>query len=95
VLAYKVYADGHEELVRGLRFRGFSTRLLRDIVAASDEPVAFDFVNNGLPFAIHGAGGYVAPTTVVAPAVLFEEVELERIQDERSKPPIVPPPPIE
>ncbi len=95
VLAYKVYADGHEELVRGLRFRGFSTRLLRDIVAASDEPVVFDFVNNGLPFAIHGAGGYVAPTSVIAPAVLFEEVELERIQDERSKPPIVPPPPIE
>jgi hypothetical protein len=31
-------------LVRGLRFRGFSTRLLRDIVAASDEPVVFDFV---------------------------------------------------
>ena len=95
VLAYRVYADGHEELVRGLRFRGFSSRLLRDITAASDDSYVFNFVNNGLPFALLGAGGYVAPSTVVAPAVLFDEIELERPQEERSKPPVVPSPSID
>ena len=34
VLVYRVYPDGREELVRGLRFRGVSTRSLRDILAA-------------------------------------------------------------
>jgi TldD protein len=95
VLIYRVYPDGREELVRGLRFRGLTARNLRDIVAASDEPFTFDFVNNGAPFAMIGAGGFLAPTSVVAPALLFDEVELERAQDELSKPPIVPPPPLE
>jgi predicted Zn-dependent protease len=95
VLVYRVYPDGREELVRGLRFRGLNVRSLRDIVAASEENYAFDYINNAAPFAMIGAGGFLAPTTVVAPALLFEEVEFEHPQDEQSKPPLVPPPPIE
>ncbi len=92
ILVYKIYPDGREELVRGLRFRGVSTRSLRDITAASDETAFFDFVNNGGPFAMMGSPGYLAAATVVAPGVLFEELELERVQEESSKLPIVPPP---
>jgi hypothetical protein len=94
LLAYRLYPDGREVLVRGLRFHAFSSRLLRDITAASDDAYVLNFVNNGLPFALIGAGGYVAPSTVVAPAVLFDEIELERPQEERSKPPLVPAPSI-
>ena len=92
ILVYKIYPDGREELVRGLRFRGVSTRSLRDILAASEEVAFFDFVNNGAPFAMQGSQGYLAAATVVAPGVLFEELELERSQEESSKVPIVPPP---
>lgn len=95
VLVYKVYPDGREELVRGLRFRGLNARALRDIVAASDENYVFDFINNGAPFALSGLGGFLAPASVVSPALLFEEVEFERPQDEQSKPPLTPPPPME
>jgi predicted Zn-dependent protease len=92
VLVYRVYADGREELVRGLRFRGLSTRSLRDIVAASKESALFDYVNNGAPLAILGAGGLLAPTSVVAPALLFEEIEFEVPQEQLPKLPVVPPP---
>jgi TldD protein len=95
LLAYRLYPDGREELVRGLRFRGLNSRALRDILAASQETYVFDFVNNGAPFAMMGAGGFLAPTSVVAPALLFDEIELERSQDELSRPPIVPPPPLD
>ncbi len=95
ILVYRVYPDGREELVRGLRFRALSSRALRDLVAASEESYVFDFINNAAPFAMIGAGGFLAPTTVVSPALLFEEIELEPAQDELSKPPLVPPPPIE
>jgi hypothetical protein len=91
-LVYKIYPDGREELVRGLRFRGVSTRSLRDIMAASEEVAFYDFVNNGGPFAMMGSAGYLAAATVVAPAVLFEEMELERAEGESQKVPIVPPP---
>jgi len=87
-----VYPDGREELVRGLRFRGLSTRTLRDILAASQESALFDYVNNSFPLAMVGAPGYMAPTSVVAPGLLFEEIEFERPQEQLPKPPIVPPP---
>jgi TldD protein len=92
-LVYKVFPDGREELVRGLRFRGVSTRSLRDILAASEETAQFDFINNSAPFAVMGATGYLAPASVIAPGVLFDEFEFEPIADESSKLPVAPPPP--
>lgn len=95
VLVYRVYLDGREELVRGLRFRGLNTRSLRDILAASSETAVFGFVNNGAPLAHIAAGGFLAPASVVSPGLLFEEVELERAQENLAQPPLVPPPPME
>jgi TldD protein len=92
VLVYRVYADGREELVRGLRFRGISTRSLRDVLAASQETALFDYVNNGAPLAFLGAGGLLAPTSVVSPALLFEEIEFEVPQEQLPKLPVVPSP---
>lgn len=92
VLVYRLYPDGREELVRGLRFRGFSSRSLRDIVAASEETTVFDFLDNGAPFALMGAGAFVAECSVIAPSVLFEEMQLERADEEIPVPPVVPPP---
>ncbi len=92
LLVYRVYADGREELVRGLRFRGVSTRVLRDVLAASRESALFDFVNNSAPLAYVGTGGYLAPAAVVAPGLLFDEIEFELPQDQLPKPPLVPPP---
>ena len=92
VLVYRVYADGREELVRGLRFRGVSTRSLRDVLAASKETVLFDYINNGAPLAILGGGGLLAPTSIVSPALLFEEIEFEVPQEQLPKLPIVPQP---
>jgi TldD protein len=92
VLVYRVYADGREELVRGLRFRGVSTRSLRDILGATQETAQFDFTNNAAPLALMGAGGYLAPAAVISPGLLFDEIEFELPQDQLPKLPIVPPP---
>jgi TldD protein len=92
VLVYKVFPDGREELVRGLRYRNLSVRTLKDIAAASDENFIFDFIGNAAPLSLIGAGGYIVNSTVVAPAVLFDDFELERPQEELPKQPIVPPP---
>ena len=89
ILAYKVYVeDGREELVRGLGFRDVSVRSLRDIVASGED----QYVNNRfltssgggllgtfsavISPALGGPGGI--PAAVVAPPVLFEELEIER-----------------
>jgi len=92
LLVYKVYPDGREELVRGVQFRGVSTKSLKDIVATSQETYVLNMIDSNAPFALMGAGSYVASASVVAPAVLFDELEIEPIQEDVPKPPIVPPP---
>jgi hypothetical protein len=94
VAAYRVYPDGREELVRGLRFRSINVRSLRDIIAASDVEHFFDFVGSGAAIPGGGGTGYVATHSVVAPSVLFEDLELDKREEDWPKPPIVPPPPL-
>lgn len=95
LLVYRVYPDGREELVRGLRFRGVSARSLRDVMAASQETAVFEFVNTTSALALLGSGGYLAPTSVIAPGLLFEELELDVPREQLPKPPTVPPPPLQ
>lgn len=92
LLVYRVYPDGHEELVRGLRFAGLNTRSFKDVVAAGDDSAAFDFLDNQAPFALMGAAGYVSNATVVAPSLLIDDLELHPLEDELPKLPVVPAP---
>jgi TldD protein len=92
ILMYRVYLDGREELVRGMRFRGLSTRSLRDILAASAETAVFDYINNGAPLARSGGSDYIALTSVVSPGLLFDELEVDQLQNPLQKPALVPPP---
>jgi hypothetical protein len=79
VAVYKVYvADGREELVRGCEFRSLDERNLRRILAAGDVL----FVDNN-------AMSTTPSSSVIAPAVLFEEMELTRIDRESEKKPIL------
>jgi len=86
LLAYRVYPDGREELVRSLQFHGVSTRSFKDIVSASDENYVLDLIDS------NPRGNFISTASVIAPAVLFEELELAPIEEETPKPPIVPPP---
>jgi hypothetical protein len=94
LLVYRVFPDGREELVRGLRFRGLSVRSFKDVIAVSQDSQAFHFLNNLVPLALVGGGGYIAPSSVVAPSVLFDDLELEKPQDETPNLPLVSPPPL-
>jgi len=89
---YKLYTDGHEELIRGVRLHGLNARSLKDILAAGDDNVTFNYLENGAPFALLGLGSSAAEVTVVAPSVLIDDLELTKIDDELPKLPIAPPP---
>lgn len=91
----RVYPDGREEPIRGVRFRGMTARLLRDILAAGNDATPMEYVRNTAPLALMGAGGYVVGTSVVCPSLLLDEADIERPQEERPTPPLVPPPVLE
>jgi predicted Zn-dependent protease len=92
LLVYRIYVDGHEELVRGLRFRGFNARSLKDILAAGDDSNVFEWMENGAPFALVGGGGSTTEACVVAPSILIDDLELHPIEGEMPKLPVVAPP---
>jgi hypothetical protein len=83
VLAYKVYvADGHEEPIRGFEIASLELSSLKKIIAAGDRPCVFNYVGLSL-------GGAAGLSSIVAPPVLFEELELSKIQQEQDTPPIL------
>jgi TldD protein len=80
-LLYKVWTkDGHEELVRGAAFGDLDIRALRsDLIAAGDTP----YVDNHL---------LAIPHSIVAPSVLFDELEVKRANQKKEKLPEYPAP---
>jgi TldD protein len=89
ILVYKIYVDGREELVRGMRFRGFGVRSLKDILAAGDDSGAFEYMNSSAPLALVGGAGFTAETCVVAPSILIDDLELHPAEEELPKLPVV------
>jgi hypothetical protein len=92
VVAYRRYADGREEPVRGLTFAGVERWLLRDIVAAGPE-------EEGDYFAPLVGTSYAAlsPTEGMAshlwaPSVLVGEVEVVPSPADPRELPVLPPP---
>jgi hypothetical protein len=79
VLTYKIYvADGREELIRGVLPQGIPIRSLRQIEAVGND----QFVVNRLA----GSSELPTPTSIVAPSVLLEEVDLKRPNGTQQKP---------
>jgi hypothetical protein len=81
VEAVKVTPDGAETPVRGLRLAQLSAPTFRNILEASQERLLFNFMTN--------AGDLVS---VIAPSMIYEELEIQPTRDVAQKPPIVPSP---
>jgi len=80
-LLYRVYEkDGHKELVRGAVFNELDVRTLRnDLIAIGNDPL------------VSNREGQI-PTTVIAPSILFDELEVKRTDAKNAKLPEYPPP---
>ncbi len=77
---YKVYPDGREELVRGVNAFRADLRSFKRILAVGDKPAVMNVLG--------GDGGQ----SVVAPALLFEELDLAPVDSDFDKPPFIPGP---
>jgi TldD protein len=85
-LIYRVdAATGARTLVRGVKLVGTPLVVLNRIVAAGNDPT----LANG--FHCGAESGWV-PVSQIAPSLLVSEIELQRLPEERSRPPILPAP---
>lgn len=84
-LVYRVDRGGRRTLVRGVKLVGTPLVLLNRILAAGDDAAAANGFHCG------AESGWV-PVSQIAPSVLISEVELQRLPEDRVRPPVVPHP---
>jgi len=101
LVVYRLYPESaREELVRGARITGLNTRALRNVAAIGNDNFVFNYMQsqiNGFPGTALGAFGSAQsglPASVVAPSLLFEELEVRGARGEAKRLPLLPPPPM-
>jgi TldD protein len=88
LMVWKVYPDGRpDELVRGVNIIGTPLNALNRIVLTGQKQEVF----NGECGAESGS----VPVAAAAPAMLFSEIEVEKVQQGHDRPPVLPPPSID
>jgi TldD protein len=104
LLVYRVYvADGRKELVRGGHIEGLTLRSLRNMLAIGNNSSVYTYMQNaqnGFAGSALGAFGSAQdasgiPSTVVAPSLLLDEVDIRGFHGEPRRVPLVPPPPMQ
>ncbi|HEY3740472.1 MAG TPA: metallopeptidase TldD-related protein [Bryobacteraceae bacterium] len=85
LIVYRVFADGKpDELVRGADIVGTPLASFAKIVATSDKTEVF----NGFCGAESGS----VPVSAISPAILISEIEIQRKEQSRDRPPLIPRP---
>jgi predicted Zn-dependent protease len=101
LLVYRVDVDsGQETLIRGARLTGLTLRAMRNIAGIGSDATAFNFMQSqeagftGTALAAFGSADSGVPATVIAPSLLFDDVEVRGARGEPQRLPLVPPPPL-
>jgi len=99
LLVYRVYpADGREEMVRGMRIIGLNTRVLRNVTAIGNDSYVFNYMQTqvagfaGTALGTFGSSQNGLPASVVAPSLLFEELDVRGARGEPKRLPLLPAP---
>lgn len=101
LVMYKVFvSDGHEEMVRGGHIEGLQLRSLRNIPAFGDDETVYPYMQNpaggfaGTALGAFGSAQGGIPSTVVAPSLVLDEVEVRGFHGEPRRLPLVEAPPM-
>jgi len=101
LVVYRVYPEtGREEMIRGSRIIGLNSRALRNLAGIGNDTFVFNYMQsqiNGFAGTALGAFGSAQsglPASVVAPSLLFEELEVRGARGEAKRLPLLPPPPM-
>jgi TldD protein len=101
LVVYRIYPEtGREEIIRGARIVGLNSRALRNLAGIGNDSFVFNYMQsqiNGFAGTALGAFGSAQsglPASVVAPSLLFEELEVRGARGEAKRLPLLPPPPM-
>jgi hypothetical protein len=87
---YKVFPDGHQEMIRGVQFVGLNAAAFKDVVAASKDQHMLTVQYRPratLPTFSLGEEGYT-PLSLAVPSLLFEDLTIRKARGETPNPPV-------
>jgi TldD protein len=101
LLIYKVYPeDGREEVMRGARIIGVNSRSLRNLAGIGNDNFVYNYMQSqiagfsGTALGAFGSAQGGLPASVVAPSLLFEELEVRGARGEPKRLPLLSAPPL-
>jgi predicted Zn-dependent protease len=101
LVVYRVYPEtGREEMIRGSRIIGLNTRALRNIAGIGNDNFVYNYMQSqingfaGTALSAFGSAQSGLPASVVAPSLLFEDLEVRGARGEAKRLPLLPPPPM-
>jgi TldD protein len=101
LLVYKVYPeDGREEVMRGARIIGVNSRSLRNLAGIGNDNFVYNYMQSqiagfsGTALGAFGSAQGGLPASVVAPSLLFEELEVRGARGEPKRLPLLAAPPL-
>jgi len=101
LVVYRLYPEtGREEMIRGSRIIGLNSRALRNLAGIGKDNFVFNYTQSqdngfaGTALAAFGSARLGLPASVVAPSLLFEELEVRGARGEAKRLPLLPPPPM-
>jgi predicted Zn-dependent protease len=101
LIVYRMYPEtGREEMIRGSRIIGLNTRALRNVAGIGNDNFVYNYMQSqdngfaGTALAAFGSARLGLPASLVAPSLLFEELEVRGARGEAKRLPLLPPPPM-
>jgi TldD protein len=98
-LVYKVYVDGRpDEIVRGARIIGLNARALRNVSGIGNDNYVYNYMQNqtagfaGTALGAFGSSQNGLPSSIVAPSLFFDELEVRGARGEPKRLPLLPAP---
>lgn len=87
VEVYKIYPDGREELIRGSLISGLTAQSFKDIIFVGDNNFAYNYLAPSVLSTFVTGGEFYISSSIVTPALLFEDAELITLDNDFRKPP--------
>jgi len=101
LIVYKIYPDdGREEMVRGARIIGLNTRMLRNLGGIGNDDFVYNYMQSqvsgfaGTALGAFGSAQSGLPASLIAPSLLFDDLEVRGARGEPKRLPLLPAPPM-
>jgi TldD protein len=99
LIVYKVYPEnGREEMIRGARIIGLNTRMLRNLGGIGNDDFVYNYMQSqvsgfaGTALGAFGSAQNGLPASLVAPSLLFDDLEVRGARGEPKRLPLLPAP---